>query len=62
MYEITRENDRVIIKKGDTPVFNATKNSYVIFEEGGHATVAKVGDLPDEKLLLALSKALPLKL
>ena len=69
MYEIARENDRVIINKGGTSIFNAPKDSYLVYEEGVmtygehcHATVAKVGDLPDDKLLLALTKALPLKI
>ncbi len=61
MYEIIREDDRVIIKKGETPVFNAKKDWYLVYDKEGHATVAKVGDLTNEALLMALSNALPLK-
>lgn len=64
MYEIKRENGRVVIHKGvgASAILNASEDSYVVFEKDGKASVSKVKDLPDDQLLLALSSAIPLKL
>ena len=64
MYEIKRENGRVIIyaSKGNVndPIYNAPENSYIIYQQGG-IVVSKVKDLPDEQLLQALAQAIILK-
>jgi len=64
MYEIKRDNGRVVIHKGGgaSPILSASEDSYVVFEKDGKASVSKVKDLPDDQLLLALSSAIPLKL
>ena len=63
MYQIKRENGRVVITKGadTTPILNAAEESYVVYLESGHPTAVKIKDLPDKDLLLALARAVELK-
>ena len=61
MYEITRQNGRVIITRGGAEVFNAPETSYVIHEKNGTRSVNTVKELPDPELLLALSSAVSIK-
>ena len=64
VYEVTRENNRVIVRKSNTAgsVLNAPADSYIVYASGasGELAVAKVGDLSDEQLLLALARAVDL--
>lgn len=61
MYEIKRENGRVIISRNSMVVFNAADSAYVIYEKGGAQTVNTVKELPDAELLTALANAVLLK-
>lgn len=64
MYEIKRENGRVIIRKGSAaqPILSADETSFVIFEQDGKRTVSRLKDLTDEQLLMALASPVPLNL
>jgi hypothetical protein len=57
MYEVQRENNRVIVKRGEAVKLNASKDSYVIYKDQatGQQKVDKLGDLQDDRLLLALA-------
>jgi hypothetical protein len=61
MYEIKRENGRVIILKGADQVFNAPETAYVVYENNGSKQVNTIKELPDVALLLALANAIFLK-
>ena len=58
LYEVQRNGNTVIVKKGTLVKLNAPKDSFVIYKEGNDQKVSKLGDLTDEQLLLALVNAL----
>ncbi len=61
MYEIKRDDKRVVIWKGDGTVLDAPEESYLIYDSKGAATVSKLKDLKDPELLIALANAIALK-
>ena len=62
MYEVERKDKQVIIRKNGHAVYTASLDAYIIYDEPEKGrTVARVKDLTDDKLLLALSRAVEFK-
>ncbi|MBN9618086.1 MAG: hypothetical protein BGO25_05665 [Acidobacteriales bacterium 59-55] len=64
MYKVHRENEKVqVIDWRDQVVYSAAKDSRIVYESAkGQSEVFTVGDMNDEDLLAALSKAVKLDL
>jgi hypothetical protein len=59
VYEVKRENGKVIVTKGSHSKLNAPEDSYVVFKDAnGVQHVSKLKELNDEQLLLALANAI----
>jgi hypothetical protein len=62
MYEIERKEDKVVIRRGGHAVYSAPLESYILYRENNNrVVVAKVKDLTDDLLLLALASAVEIK-
>jgi hypothetical protein len=62
MYTVKRENSEVTITDRDgKTIFKASADSFVVYNDGT-VTAKKIKDLTDDKLLVALAEAVPLKI
>lgn len=57
MYEVERNDTKVIIRRGGNAVYTASLDSFIIYEKDGSVEVDRVKDLTDHGLLAALAKA-----
>jgi hypothetical protein len=58
VYEIERKEKEVLVKRSGHTMYSAPLESFIIYKPKGDETVvSKVGDLTDDKLLLALATA-----
>ncbi|MBZ5594189.1 MAG: hypothetical protein LAP39_18255 [Acidobacteriia bacterium] len=61
MYTVKRDDgEATITDKDGRVVFKASTDSYVVYDDGS-VSAKKIKDLTDDKLLIALAKAVPLK-
>ncbi len=61
MYEIDRQENQVVTRKGGHAVYTASLDSYIIYRSGGTESVSQVKDLSTEKLLHALATTIEIK-
>lgn len=62
MYEIERTDKEVLVKRSGHTIYSAPLHSFIIHRRKSEdmPVVSKVGDLADDKLLLALATAVEL--
>jgi len=60
VYIIERKDSRIIVRQDDQPKFSAPEDSYIIYNSPAGQKCAKLKDLPDDQLLLAIANKIEL--